>query len=541
MKRRSMLLWLVAVACLPAARAQFGGELRFCLQGEPKTFNPLLVEDDPSEVVRYLTGGVLIRVNRSTQALEPELATAWKIDRTGKRITMQIRRGVAFSDGTPFTAEDAAYTMRMVMDPQVHSPVGDAFRSGPGTAEINTTGPDELTIAFPSAVAGLERLFDQVAIMSAKSPKQEAAVLGPFYVAGYKPGAEVLLKRNPHYWKHDARGRVLPYLDAVRLYIQQNRAMEMVRFTRGELHLINSLAPDTYEKLARDLPSAVTDVGPSLESELLWFNQAPSAPLPEYQKAWFRSAPFRHAILQAINRQDLCRVVYHGHATPAVGPVSPANRFWYDSALKPIPFDRDGALRTLASDGFRLQGGVLRDRQSNRVEFSVITNAGNLARERMAAMIQQDLAAVGVRLNVVTLDFASLIERLTKTFAYEACLLGMSNVDLDPNPQMNVWLSSASNHQWNPNQKSPATPWEAEIDRLMRSQASETNPAARKRYFDRVQEIAWEQVPFLYLLNKNSLIAVAPSLHNVKPALVRPIAYWNIDSLSLSTQIADKR
>src|SRR5579862_3022981 len=188
-----------------------------------------------------------------------------------------------------------------------------------------------------------------------------------------------------------------------------------------------------------------------------------------------------------------------------------------------------------------MKGGVLRDRQGHPVEFAVITNAGNLAREKMAAMIQQDLAAIGIKLNVVTLDFASLIERLTKTYAYEACLLGLSNVDLDPNLQMNVWLSSASNHQWNPNQKAPATPWEAEIDRLMQAQASERNLAQRKRSFDRVQQIAWEQAPFLYLLNKNALITVSPSLHNVKAALIRPYAYWNAESLSLSTQVASKR
>ncbi len=543
MRRRSILLALavaLAAACAPVY-GQYGGELRFCLQGEPKTFNPLLVEDDPSEVVRYLTGGVLIRVNRSTQEVEPELASAWKIDRNGKRISFQIRSGVSFSDGTPFTAEDVAETMRMVMDPKLHAPVGDAFRSGSGEAEISVTGKDRITIVFPAVVSGMERLFDQVAILSAKSPKKEAAVLGPFYVADYKAGSEVLLKKNPHYWKHDAQGHALPYLDAIRLSIQQNRTMEMVRFTRGELHLINSVAPDNFEKLAGETPAAVSDIGPGLESELMWFNQAPGAPLPDYKKAWFRSAGFRRAVLAAINRDDLCRVVYHGHASPAVGPVSPANRHWYNTTLKPQPFDRGAALRSLAQDGFELKGGVLRDRQANPVEFSVVTNAGNLAREKMAAMIQQDLASIGIKLNVVTLDFASLIERLTKTLAYESCLLGFANVDLDPNLQMNVWLSSASNHQWNPNQKTPATPWEAEIDRLMRAQAAESDPAKRKRSFDRVQEIAWEQAPFLYLLNKNTLIAVSPSLHNVKAALIRPYAYWNVESLSLATQVASRR
>jgi len=106
---------------------------------------------------------------------------------------------------------------------------------------------------------------------------------------------------------------------------------------------------------------------------------------------------------------------------------------------------------------------------------------------------------------------------------------------------MNVWLSSAGNHQWNPNQKTPATAWEAEIDRLMKLQAAESNPGLRKRYFDRVQEIVWQQCPFLYLLNKDTLIAVSPSLHNVKAALIRPYVYWNVEHLSLSTQVAGRR
>ena len=192
---------------------------------------------------------------------------------------------------------------------------------------------------FPSVVSGMERLFDQVAIVSSKSPKKEAAVLGPFYVADYKPGSEVLLKKNPHYWKGDSHGHALPYLDSIRLSIQQNRTMEMVRFERGELHLINNVAPDNFEKLASEHPASVSDIGPGLESEMMWFNQAPGAPLPEFKKAWFRSTAFRHAVLTAINRDDLCRVVYHGHASPAVGPISPANRHWYNTSLKPVPFD----------------------------------------------------------------------------------------------------------------------------------------------------------------------------------------------------------
>jgi ABC-type transport system substrate-binding protein len=111
-----------------AAQAQ--GELRFCLRSEPKTFDPLKVEDDASVAIRYLTGGVLLRLNRQTQALEPELAQSWKVSKDGRQITFTLRSGISFSDGTAFSAEDVAYTVQQLMDPALHSPTGDAFRSG---------------------------------------------------------------------------------------------------------------------------------------------------------------------------------------------------------------------------------------------------------------------------------------------------------------------------------------------------------------------------------------------------------------------------
>jgi peptide/nickel transport system substrate-binding protein len=181
---------------------------------------------------------------------------------------------------------------------------------------------------------------------------------------------------------------------------------------------------------------------------------------------------------------------------------------------------------------------VLRDREGHAVEFSIITNAGNKYRERMATMIQQDLSGIGIKLNVVTLDFPSLIERMTRTFDYEACLLGLVNTDLDPNSQMNLWLSSSENHQWNPSQKAPATAWEAEIDKLMRAQASTLDAKQRKQYFDKVQEIVWEQEPFIYLVNKDALSAVSPSVRNVHPVVLRPQVYWNIEQLLLTNEVA---
>jgi peptide/nickel transport system substrate-binding protein len=528
----------VAVLCVGSllghALAQGGGQLRFCLRSEPKTFDPLKVEDDASGAIRYLTGGVLVRMNRQTQELEPGLAISWKVSKDGRQISFRLRSGISFSDGTPFSAEDVAYTIQQLMDPALHSPTGDAFRSGAGSVETKVISPTQISIRFPAPVAGLDRLFDQVAILSEHSPKKEMAVLGPFMVTNYQPGSSVLLKRNPNYWKTDEQGRKLPYLDSIQLDIQPNRDVEMLRFKRAELDLINSLDSEYFDKLAATSPELVHDAGPSLDSEQLWFNEVANSPIPDYKKNWFRSASFRRAISQAINREDLSRVVFHGHAQPAVGPFSPANKFWFNSKLKPQIYSPDAALKELQAEGFRMENGTLKDKDGNEVVFSIVTNSGNKIRERMAVLIQDDLQKIGIHVNVVTLDFPSLIERMTQTFDYEAILLGLTNVDLDPNGEMNVWLSSSENHQWNPQQKTPETSWEAEIDRLMRAQAASSDVKKRKEAFDRVQEIVVEQEPFIFLINKNSLSAVSTAVHGAAPVILSPQTFWNAEWLTVS-------
>ena len=531
---KSLLIGL-ALFCVASNFAFAEKELRFCLRTEPKNFNPLQTSNEAEETIRYLTGGVLVRVNRQNQELEPELAESWKISSDGRQISFKLRTGVNFSDGTAFSAADVAYTMQQLMDPALHSPTGDAFRSGSGTVTAKVLSPDHVTITFPAPVAGLDRLFDQVAILSSQSPKKEGAVLGPFYVADYKAGASVLLKRNANYWKKDSQGRQLPYLDAIHLDIQPNRDIELLHFRRGELDLINSLDSEYFDRLAAVSPTLVHDAGPSLDAEEMWFNEVARAPIPGYKRIWFRSTNFRRAIAQSINYEDLSRVVFKGHAQPAAGPVSPANKFWFNEKLKPYAYDPESALKLLAQDGFHLQNGVLQDKDGNSVEFSIITNAGNSYRERMAVLIQQDLQKIGIKVSVATLDFPSLIERITQSFNYDAAILGLTNVDLDPNGQMNVWLSSSENHQWNPSEKSPETAWEAEIDRLMRAQASAIDPPKRKESFDRVQAIVMEQAPFIYLVNKNALSAVSASVQGARPVILRPQTYWNADQLTLST------
>jgi peptide/nickel transport system substrate-binding protein len=296
------------------------------------------------------------------------------------------------------------------------------------------------------------------------------------------------------------------------------------------------MEPDAFERLRTEDARAAVDSGASLDSEFMWFNQSAGAPIAPYKKAWFQSKAFRSAVSSAIQRSDMVRLVYRGYGTAAMGPVSPSNRFWFNKNLKSPQYDPTRALQSLAGDGFTRDRGVLKDRGGNVVEFSVITNAGSKTRNQLASMLQHDLSKIGIKVNVVPLEFRSLLERIQKTGSYEACLLGLTNIELDPNAQMNVWTSSGTHHPWNPAQTTPATSWEAEIDIRMREQASATDKQARKKAFDRVQEILAEQVPIIYLVHPNVLSAVSTSIKNVSPSVLPPHIYWNVERLAIGTQ-----
>ncbi len=530
-----LLLAFFLAAASPAelnpGKVQTGGELRFAVPSEPKTLHPLQVADESSELVRYLISGSLVRLNRITQKIEPELAESWKITEGGLRITFQLRKGLKFSDGTPFDAADVVFTINKLMDKALVSPIAETFRPTSGTLTAKAVASHAVSIQFPVYVAGMERYFAGLSILSGHSPLKEAAGLGPFMVAESKAGAHIHLARNPNYWRKDASGRQMPYLDSVRIEFLKNRDIEFLRFQKGEFDFVSNIEPEAFEKLKIIPALTAIDLGASLDTQQVWFNQRPTAPIGGHKKEWFKSQSFRLAISEAINRKDMARVVYHGYGIPAAGPLSPGNAFWYASKLKPTEFQPEAALTRLQKEGFKLVGDQLKDRQGNVVEFTIVTNAGNKVRERLAAMIQADLRQIGIKVTVAAMDFRSLIERIMRTFNYEACLLGLVNLDLDPSSQLNVWLSSGSSHAWNPNQQTPATPWEAEIDKLMRQQGSEVDSKKRKVSFDRVQEIASQQAPVLYLINKHTLVATSHRVKNLKPAILSPHMVWNIEEL----------
>jgi peptide/nickel transport system substrate-binding protein len=519
---------LVTIHALCQAATRQPGELAWAIHYDPKTLDPAKVDEQASELVRYLTGGVLLRLNRETQEPEPQLAESFYVSPQGTLIVFKLRDRLRFSDGSALTSADVAWSLRRVLAPSTQSIVAEEFLS-PGEVTVDT--PDNLTVRvhLPKPVIGVGKIFDEIAIEPANRPSEGRVTSGPFTVADYKRGQYVRLSRNPNYWRRDGAGVQLPYATGVRLDILSNREQEISLFLRGEYDLIDGLSADHFGIAAQKSPQSVHDLGASLNTEQLWFNQSSAAPLPEFEKAWFRNRGFRVAVSEAIHRADLTRIAYDGHATPAFGFISPANKFWHNDALNYPHESAADAERMLAASGFHRSGNQLYDAAGHLVKFSIVTNSGNAARQKMATMIQQDLAATGMQVTIVALDFPALIERLMDKQDYEACLLGLSVVEPDPTSTMNMWLSSSPNHQWNPSQKTPATEWEAEIDRQMQLQASLASQHDRKIAVDRVQQIVADQQPFIYLVYPNALQAISPQLRGVQPSIISPGPVWNID------------
>jgi peptide/nickel transport system substrate-binding protein len=286
----------------------------------------------------------------------------------------------------------------------------------------------------------------------------------------------------------------------------------------------------------------MVDAGPGLEYNFLFFNlnDAGEKTSPETQRKqkWFRDVKFRQAVSAAVDREAIVRLVYQGRGSAIWGLVAPGNRRWGNEKLAHPARSLERARTLLKEAGFSWSNGAdgestLLDSDGRLVEFSILTSSSNADRAKMAALIQDDLKQLGMRVQVVPLEFRSLLDRVTQTKEYDVCVMGIASFDADPNSDINVWLSSGGTHLWNPSQARPATPWEAEIDRLIEEQMSARTFEQRKRLYDRAQEILAENQPMIFLASPNILAGAKNSIGNFHPAVLEPYVLWNVEQICL--------
>ena len=532
-----------------------GGRLVFALRSEPKTLNPVAGVDIPSkEVIGRLTAD-LIHIDRQTQRTAPALAKAWSVSPDGRHYTLELRRGLRFSDGHPFDADDVVFSFGCYLDERNGSPQRDLLLVGGKPVVVRKLDSHRVVFDLEQPYAAAERLFDSLAILprhllekahqegrlaqawSLGTPPAEIAGLGPFRLRSYVPGDRLVLERNPYYWKVDDAGRPLPYLDEIVFLLVPSEDAQVIRFKAGETDLISRLNAENFAVLASEAAARryrLQDLGPGLEYTFLFFNLndlAEGKPAISPKQAWFRQTAFRQAVSAALDREGMVRLVSRGRATPLATHVTPGNRLWVNRTLVPPARSPDRARELLARAGFSWKDGALRDGAGAPVEFTIVTNSANAARVQMATIVQDDLRELGIRVQVVPLENRALLDRVFQSHDYEAALMALGSGDVDPTSEMSVWLSSGPTHLWHLGQSEPATPWEKEIDERMRRQLVTLDPQERKRLYDRVQELVAENLPLIPLISPNVLVGAREGLGNFRPAILDHYVLWNADEL----------
>jgi peptide/nickel transport system substrate-binding protein len=534
-----------------------GGIVTIALRSEPKTLNPALATDASSLGVIYCMNADLIHINRETQRTEPALAKSWSVSRDGRTYTLQLRRGIRFSDGQPFSADDVIFSFDVYLDKNTNSPQRDLLIVG--GKPISVEKLDDYTVRFELAqpYAAAERLFDGFPILpkhllqtthtsggisqawTISTPPEQFAGLGPFRLKEYVVGQRLVLERNPYYWKQDSAANPLPYLDGITFLFVPSEDAQVIRFLSGDTDILSRFSADNFVALERQQVAKgyhVFDLGPGLEYSFLFFNlnDISSADLPDIAKKqwWFRDLRFREAVSTAIDRDAIVRLIYQGRAASLTGQVTPGNKLWVDASLPAANHSLDRARELLKSAGFSWKrDGSLLDSQGKAVEFSILTSSSNTQRTKMATIIQDDLNKLGMNVHVVSLDFGATVDRLLNSFDYEAAISGLADGDADPNTEMNVWLSTGGMHIWHLNETHPATPWETELDRLMNEQLVTMNYEKRKLLYDRVQEIVAQQLPVICLVSPDILVGAKNRVGNFSAATLDPYVLWNIDSI----------
>jgi peptide/nickel transport system substrate-binding protein len=254
------------------------------------------------------------------------------------------------------------------------------------------------------------------------------------------------------------------------------------------------------------------------------------------KQAWFQDLKFRLAVSSAIDRAGIVKLVYAGRGAALWGNVSPSNKLWVDQTLPHPARSLDKARELLKSAGFSWRDdGRLLDHQGQPVEFSIVVSSSNAQRSKMATIIQDDLSQLGMDVHVVPLEFRAVVDRVFQTYDYEASIMGLGGGDADPNPELNVWLSSGGTHLWHLGETKPATDWEAQIDQLMQKQLVELKYKDRKRFYDQVQEIIATNVPYVFVATPDILVGAKKKVANFQPAILDPNTLWNVEQLYFQT------
>jgi peptide/nickel transport system substrate-binding protein len=582
--KRVLVLLLVCLLALPLAacdinsyrtRAARVSRIVVSSLSDPKSFNPITESNEVTGMIY----DALLTTNGETGELEPGLAESWEISPDQKTITYKLRDGLKWSDGVPMTVDDVVYYYNNILfNEKIPNSAVDLFRIGEKGTFPTVRKVDDRRVEFASPepfapllrFAGgsvlpkhaLEKYVTQTdsqgtplvaSAWGTDTDPKELVGNGAYVLKSYEPSQRLIFERNPYYWRKDAQGNQLPYIEQYIVQIIEDTSASLAQFRAGGLD-VEAVTPEFFALVKREEERGnfkILNGGPALSSQFITFNQNTGSrngkPLVNPIKSkWFNNLEFRKAIAHAIDRNSMINNIYQGLGVPQHSAIYIQSPYYFppEQGLPTYDYNPAKAKDILLKAGFKYNAAnQLTDAEGNRVRFNLATNAGNKVREAMGSQIKTDLAQIGIQADFQPLAFNTLIDKMGNTLDWEAMIMGLSGAGIEPDGGRNVWSPDGRLHFFNqipapgqaPIEGRTIKDWEREIGRLYIQGGQELDDAKRKEIYAEIQRRAQAQIPFVFLVNPLSLSAVRNNIEGVKFSALGG-ALWNLHELKLAEE-----
>ncbi|WP_029115190.1 ABC transporter substrate-binding protein [Mycobacterium sp. URHB0044] len=469
---------LLAVSCSPAQRVDLGegsGNLIAAIAGEPDQLDPQKTSAYFSFEVLENVFDTLVEPDQDLQ-MRPALAKAWSVSPDQLTWTFQLRDGVTFQDGSPFTADDVVYSYRRIIDEKLtnadkFSAVTDVSASNDDTVLIRVKQPT------PNLLTNLGG-FKGMAIVQRKNVESGQIAThpvgtGPFAFASQKSGDSITLKANPNYWGGAPKAPGVTF----RFISEPSTALSALQ--AGEIDWTDSVPTQRVAQLKND-DSIRLAVTPSNDYWYLALNEA--------RDPW-KDVRVRQAIAYAIDRDAIVQATSYGTAV-ANQLAIPEGNPWY-APYDEYDYDIEKA-KTL-----------LRDAGASPQNLDMLVTTEYPQTVTAAQVIADNLKPLGITVNIRTVDMATWLDEQNSGH-FDMLMMGwLGNIDPDDFYYAQHHTDGSSNAQKFSN---------PDVDRLLDAGRMETNPQVRKEDYAKAAAIIADQVSYIYLYNPSVIQAWSTNL-----------------------------
>jgi peptide/nickel transport system substrate-binding protein len=528
------LLVVVSGAAVAIDRAEtktivpaYGGTYVEGVTSAAQFLNPVLaatpVDDD---VVRLVFSG--LSRYRSDGTIQGDLAQSFSTSEDGKVWTFQIRDDATWHDGKPVVADDVVYTIGLLQDKAYVGPYSDAFR-GVKVERVDDRvvrftlpdayGPFAASTTVPLLPSHLLAKVDYAALPKVAF-NQRPIGTGPFRIVDVDSRQTVLARSDSFYRTRPARTR--PYLDRLVLRSYPDASEALTALARGEIDGVGGLATGDAER-ARGLKNVNLYSFGTNDFTALFLNVRP-------EKAMFRDRTVRQAIATAIDRGRVLQVAADGRGTVADEFVPQSSWAYVRDVTRYTRSLEDAKAMLDAADWKDHDADGVRDRGGVKLTFA-ITTSNEPARVAAALQITDDLAAIGMRVEMRPMPFAELIQKSARERTYDALLIGVS-VSGDPDPYS--FFHSSENKDPGHNFSGYST---LTIDRSLEAARRTTDQAKRRELYTTVFQSIATDVPVVFLYFSDYLYAQNRQVQGLR---IAPISdprerFWNAEEWYVRT------